>query len=285
MKTKVVDLTKEKDEKIKRLENEISQEKEEKKEDGVSRKNLADLKELRERYVNLKIQIEEAKRREEVVRNQLEKKEESYHELEAEVVNLRKNVEKSDTQIKFLNSSLTLDEILDTQRSPYDKTGLGYNKEGISNPKKPDASSSFVKSEDRSNASLTFIKRESKYDVGSSCSKNKRNTTKFIISDDGIHSEAIHRPQIKFRRETPSWMNQRRYESVFNNYCFSCNVYGHKALDCRHRGIKQVGRVNNNIRCWNYNHVGHIAPHCYTMRCYSCGGYGHKAYNCWSSRK
>jgi hypothetical protein len=84
---------------------------------------------------------------------------------------------------------------------------------------------------------------------------------------------------------TPSWMNQTRYESVFNGYCFSCNEYGHKALDCRHHGRKQIGRFNNNIRCWNYNHVRHIVAHCYTMRCYSCGEYGHKVYNCWNSRK
>ena len=80
-------------------------------------------------------------------------------------------------------------------------------------------------------------------------------------------------------------MNQRRYESFFNSYCFSCNEYGHKALDCRHHGRKQVGKFNNSIICWNCNHVGHIATHCYTMRCYSCGGYGHKAHNCWNSRK
>jgi hypothetical protein len=35
-------------------------------------------------------------------------------------------VEKSN---KFLNSSLILDEILESQRSPYDKLGLGYKKE------------------------------------------------------------------------------------------------------------------------------------------------------------
>jgi hypothetical protein len=97
--------------------------------------------------------------------------------------------------------------------------------------------------------------------------------------------EGIHTPQSKFRRVTPSWMNQTRYESVFNGYFFSCNEYGHKALDCRHHGRKQIGRFNNNIRCWNCNHVGHIVAHCYTMRCYSCGEYGHKAYNCWNSRK
>jgi hypothetical protein len=240
LKTKVVDLTKEKEEKIKRLKNEISQAKEEKKEDDVSRKNLADIKELKESYVNLKIQLEETKRREEVVRNQLDKKEESCHELEAEVVNLRKKVEKSDTQNKFLNSSMTLDEILDSQRSPNDKSGLGYNKEKISTPKKSDAGPSFVKDEDRFDTTPSFAKSESRYDSGSSRSINKRNTTKFRRSDHGRHPEATHIPQSKFKRETPSWMNQRRYESVFNSYCFSCNVYGHKALDCRHHGRKKL---------------------------------------------
>jgi hypothetical protein len=228
----------------------------------------------------------------------LDKNEESCHELEAEVVNLRKKVEKSDTQNKFLNNSMTLDEILDSQRSPTDKSGLGYYKENISTPKKSnagpsfvkvenksDTSSSFVKSEDRSDASLYFIKRESKYDVGYSCSKNEINITTFRRSDQGRHLEATHTPQGKFIRETPSWMNQRRYESVFKGYCFYCNEYGHKALDCRHHGTKQFGGFNNSIRCWNCNHVGHIATHCYTMRCYRCGRYGHKAHDCWNSRR
>jgi hypothetical protein len=275
----------EKEEEIEKLKDEISQVKEEKKEDDELSRILADLKELRESNVNLKTQLEETKRREEVVRNQLNKREESCHKMEAEVVNLRKKVEKSNTQVKFLNKSMILDEILDSQRSPNDKSGLGYNKEEISNPKKPDASPSFVKGEDRSDASLSFIKMESRYDAGPSCSKNERNTTIFKRSDQGRHLEATHTPQSKFRRETPSWMNQRKYESVFNGYCFSCNEYGHKALDCRHHGRKQIGRFNNNIRCWNCNLVGHIATHCYTMRCYSCGGYGHKSHDCWNSKR
>jgi hypothetical protein len=222
----------------------------------------------------------------------LDKKEEYCHELEVEVVNIRKKVEKLDNQFNFLNNSMTLDEILDSHISPNEKSGLGYNKEEINTPKKSNACPafikdenksdtvpSFVKDEDRSKTTPSFVKIESKYDSSYSRSKNKINATKFRRSDQGRHPEAIHIPQIKFIRETPSWMNQRRYESVFNGYCFSCNEYGHKALDCRHHERKQVGRFNNNIRCWNYNHVGHISAHCYTMRCYSCGGYGHKAYN------
>jgi hypothetical protein len=67
--------------------------------------------------------------------------EESCHKMEAEVL----KVEKSNTQIKFLNSSMTLDKILDSQRSPNDKSGIGYNKVEISTPKKPDTGPSSVK--------------------------------------------------------------------------------------------------------------------------------------------
>jgi hypothetical protein len=134
--------------------------------------------------------------------------EESCHKLEAKVVNLRKKVEKSNTQIKFLNNSMTLDEILDRQRSPNDKSGLGYNKEEISTPKKPDTRQ----------VCPSFVKRESRYDSGSSCSKNESNTAIFRRLDQGRHPEATHTPQRKFRRETPSWMNQRRYESVCNGF-------------------------------------------------------------------
>jgi hypothetical protein len=64
----------------------------------------------------------------------------------------------------------------------------------------------------------SFIKSESRYDSSSSCPKNKINTTKFRRSYQGRHPEAIHIPQRNFRRETPSWMNQRRYEHAFNSY-------------------------------------------------------------------
>jgi hypothetical protein len=50
----------------------------------------------------------------------------------------------------------------------------------------------------------------------------------------------------KFRKETPSrWTPKQRYENVFHGHCFSCNEYGHKALDCRHYARKDVGRFHN----------------------------------------
>ena len=64
-------------------------------------------------------------------------------------MNIRKKFEKSNTQIKFLKKSMTLYEILDSQRSLNDKSGLGYNKEEISTPMKSNTGPSFVKRESR----------------------------------------------------------------------------------------------------------------------------------------
>jgi hypothetical protein len=66
-----------------------------------------------ETIVHLKTQIEEAKRIEELLKIQINENEDSCCKLEAEIVDLRKKVEKSN---KFLNSSRILDEILESQR-------------------------------------------------------------------------------------------------------------------------------------------------------------------------
>jgi hypothetical protein len=102
----------EKEEWITRLKNE----KEDNKVDDEISKSI-------EIIVHLKTQIEEAKRVKELLKNQVNEKEESFHKLEAEFVDLRKKVEKSNN---FLNSSQILNEILESQRSPNDKLGLGY---------------------------------------------------------------------------------------------------------------------------------------------------------------
>jgi hypothetical protein len=81
--------------------------------------------------------------------------EEPCHKTEEEVL----KVEKENTQSKFLNKSMTLDKILDSQRSPNDKSGIGYNKEEISTPKKPDTGSLSMKNKSRyeSGCSVFFL--------------------------------------------------------------------------------------------------------------------------------
>ena len=63
-----------------------------------------------------------------------------------EMVDLRKKDEKNDAHAKFKNSSTILGEILDYQRSPFDKIGLGYNKETKESEANLNPSSSRVES-------------------------------------------------------------------------------------------------------------------------------------------
>ena len=76
-----------------------------------------------------------------------------------------------------------------------------------------------------------------------------------------------------------------RYEKSFNGYCFSCNKFGHKALNCKSHARRSVGSPNNSIRCWTCNRTSHITSYCRTMRCYNCSGFGHKAQDCYNSRR
>jgi hypothetical protein len=69
---------------------------------------------------------------EEVTRSQLKKKEENCKKLEARIISLRKELEKTTNQLsrslKFGKSTKKLDNILRYQRSPFIKLGLGYDK-------------------------------------------------------------------------------------------------------------------------------------------------------------
>jgi hypothetical protein len=162
---------------------------------------------------------------------------------------------------------------LDSQRSPNDKSGLGYNKEAThfeaSTSKKHEVSPPFSKGGSKAASQASTQSKET-----------------FRRSEQGRHQEASPTPQRKFRRETPSRLTQKqRYENVFKGHCFTCNEYGHKTLDCTHYVRKDVRRFNNMIRCWRCNLVGHIVAHCHTMRCYNCSGFGHKSQDCWNTRR
>ena len=73
--------------------------------------------------------MEEAKRIEEILKILLDEKEETIQKLEMEVVGLRKKGKKNEAFVKFWDSSIVLNKILDCQRSPLHKTSLGYKKD------------------------------------------------------------------------------------------------------------------------------------------------------------
>jgi hypothetical protein len=71
----------------------------------------------------LKVQIEEDKRIEEALKEQLEGKDRIIGNLEEEIVTLRKDIQKKNMQ----NSSKVLDDIISGQKSYIDKSRLVYN--------------------------------------------------------------------------------------------------------------------------------------------------------------
>jgi hypothetical protein len=60
------------------------------------------------------------------LRDQLKNKEDVCNNLEYEIVCLRKELEKSNTNMKFEKRYATLDEILNLQMSPFEKSGLRF---------------------------------------------------------------------------------------------------------------------------------------------------------------
>jgi hypothetical protein len=118
-----------------------------------------------------------------------------------------------------MNNSIILDEIVDSQISPNDKSGPGCNKE---------VAHSEVCTSKKHDVGLSFSKGEIK--VASQAPAQSKKI--FRILEQGRHQEAIPTPQRKFKREISSRLTQKHmYENVFNGYYFSCNNYGHKDLD------------------------------------------------------
>jgi hypothetical protein len=79
-----------------------------------------DTQELEQMITNLKVQIEEDKRIEEALKEQLEEKDKIIGNLEAEIVTLRKDLQKKNMQ----NNSKVLDDIISSQKSHHDKSDL-----------------------------------------------------------------------------------------------------------------------------------------------------------------
>ena len=262
--------------------------------------------------MDLKAKLEKSEVIEESLREQLEEKEGMQEEFEKEIVSLRRNLEKENIKQNFDKSVEMMNQIINNQRPIHDKSGLGYNKEdekhkiGTWNSKKHEANTSFSKDESEV-ARHEHVQRK----------EALRRTEQEGHQEDGPT------PQEGFRKETTSRRNQTfKYEKCFNGYCFSCNQFGHKALDCKHyprRSVERnqtpryeknfngycfscnqfghkalncriharrsVGSPNNSLRCWKCNHTDHIASFGQTMRCYSCSGFGHKAQECYNSRR
>jgi hypothetical protein len=79
----------------------------------------------------LKTQLHEAKIIEEFILKQLNNREHDYENLEAEIVLLKREIEKEKKQSRFENNSKILNDILNSQRLPSNKIGIGYDQKNF----------------------------------------------------------------------------------------------------------------------------------------------------------
>jgi hypothetical protein len=145
---------------------------------------------------------------------QLNEKQQDCKKLETEIVQLKRELEKGNNQSRFENSSKILNDILNSQRSPNDKTGLGYDQDSTSAKQKTDkqpisyadALRSPLKREDNKGkmVPLKIVPNKQKSTPPTKEKEDKKNTV---------------------TRRTPP----NRYQHIFLGYCYSCNNFGHKA--------------------------------------------------------
>ena len=87
------------------------------------------IKESEHTISDLKSHLLEANKTEEVILQQLNDKKQVCEKLEADIKLLKSEIEKVKKGSQFENSSRILNEILSSQRSPNNKTGLGYTED------------------------------------------------------------------------------------------------------------------------------------------------------------
>jgi hypothetical protein len=205
--------------------------------------------------VELKLKIEEARVTEEALTKMLAEKDKENEGLRMEVVSLRKKVQENNMN----HSSQVLDQIISSQRSTYDKTGIGY-KSTVTNG----CSSSSVEK------------------AGTEDNHEK-------ITNKKMESERQEENQ-------GSTMHRRsygRHQNRFEGHCFFCYKYGHKASFCNsfsrkinahnshERSNFEYGRGHgktsqNNIN-YSYNRFDTLR---YETECYKCNNFGHVSRNC-----
>jgi hypothetical protein len=233
-----------------------------------------DTQELEQMITNLKVQIEEDKRIEEALKEQLEEKDKIIGNLEAEIVTLRKDLQKKNMQ----NNSKVLDDIISSQKSHHDKSRLGYNQTEKGSSSKTTKQETYPKSYAGTIEGDRNIYKEDYRDTPP--------PRRFIFHNQ----QPTFRPQEKeefirvhpfIRYSTPS------YQTMFFGLCYACNNFGHKVVNCRTNNRNtnnfeihtQRGypRRPSETQRRSYNRFESLSTE---VECYKCNNFGHMAKDC-----
>jgi hypothetical protein len=179
-----------------------------------------DTQELEQMITNLKVQIEEYKRIEEALKEKLEERDGIIGNLEAEIVTLRKDIQKKNMQ----NNSKVLDDIISSQKPHHDKSGLGYNQTEKGSRSKTTEQEIYPK------IYAEIIKEDMQ--IYKEDYKDTPPPRRFRFQNQ----QMTDRPQKEegFKRETPFRRSSTpKYQTIFFGLCYTCNNFGHKAMNCK----------------------------------------------------
>jgi hypothetical protein len=203
---------------------------------------------MEEEIIVLKIQLEEAKRTEEVMKSQIMKKEEEVENLEEEVVTLRVKIDKLNKKVEETKTSTSVVENEEKHSTLLEKKNEENRKSYAEvlkgrNHGQPESKKTI---EDTSSRIPSMFKPQKSFNHDHDQSKKK------------------------FRRTTPQRRSfTPRYENLFYGHCFYCTNFGHKVADCRdYKRNVQADRayvVTRNIECYKCHNYGHIASDCRSM--------------------
>jgi hypothetical protein len=210
--------------------------------------------------------------------NSLKKQLEDYEKLKAELDHTKWELLLTTEKLKkFEKRTEKLDEILSSQRSPNDKTGLGYND-----------SLKITKQEKEVENDETNIPEQVEQQYRRL--EFRRNETSKISSPiryERNHYEGNYR---RIDHETIWTTPQRRsltpkYQNFFLGHCYSCRNFGHKAINCiineRNNYASYMNGENN--RYGNAHRPVNINSNPFdplmdqNIVCYKCNNLGHKA--------
>ena len=149
-----------------------------------------------------------------------------------------------------------MDDILNSQRSPAIKTGLGFHEyvEGESSSQ-GDARNSNEKSE-----MLNKEQPRKEIPQGKSFTPNYGRDRRLFPPLNNVECYVCHNlghvaARCRSRMVQDHHTERSSCSRYFKGYCFSCNMFGHKAVDCYRRNMKHV-------RCYACDKFGHIANEC-----------------------
>jgi hypothetical protein len=254
----------------------IRREKKKKKKLQVELDKKEDTQELEQMIINLKVQIEEDKRIEEALKEHLEGRDGIIENLEAEIVTLRKDLQKKNMK----NNSKVLNDIISSQRPNHDKSRHGYNQI------KKGSSSKTTEQEKHPKIYAETIKRDRK--VYRENYRDSPPPRRFRFQNQRPTETDRSQEEEGFIRETPFRISSTpRYQTIFFGLCYACNNFGHKVVNCRANNMninnleshtkkgyprrpseiqrisdKRFESLSTEVECYKCNNFGHMDKDC-----------------------